>query len=517
MRTGLERGLHDRQSTTSRLLLVHPFDECSKVIARTAAEMGFAVRQVMSYEEALYALRHEGRYAVLVVGSSISTIGRLDVDGGLTTEMISQLSVGSSPSQIIVVTYRDIDMNTCCDLVQSGVGGFVDGRSGRLDGRLLQDRLADARTRYERDCRASSELHLTGPGDDNMLVWQSPVMADLLTRAQRAAQVSDVPILIFGESGTGKQLLAEYIHRLDPKRGGKRFLSVNCSAITGTLAESTIFGHIKGAYTGATGSRKGIFRTADGGTVLLDEIGEMDLSLQPKLLRVLQEGRVMPLGADDEAECDVRVIAATNRHLASLVEQGAFRLDLYQRLNVITLEIPPLRERREDIPALVNFFLKKYSSYYAKPIVKVDPQVHEALANSTLQGNVRELENTIRQALAFKTSGDCLAIGDIPATVSAAGSVPDVSRSTVIADLANAACKLIGDGSFTLPELVDTCEELVLRNTLASSTTTSAQLAKTLGLSRRTLYNKIQKYDLAEVSRESYSSPNTDDNCPRRN
>jgi transcriptional regulator with PAS, ATPase and Fis domain len=323
----------------------------------------------------------------------------------------------------------------------------------------------------------------------------------VLAKAARAAQVSDVPVLVYGESGTGKQLVAELIHQLDPKRSSKRFLSVNCAAISGTLAESALFGHIRGAFTGATESRRGHFRAADGGTILLDEIGETDLTLQPKLLRVLQEGVVMPLGSDDEIAIDVRVIASTNRQLAALVEEKRFRLDLFQRLNVIELEIPPLRERPEDIPVLVRFFLKKYAQYYERPIESVDDQVYEFLANCTMRGNVRELENAVRRMLAFKRSGSVLSLADVPPSLLARSGRTAHDEARDLTELADVACRLIDKQVMTLPQLVRTCEMTVLRNSLENLNTTSTDLAKRLGLSRRTLYNKLHKYELDAPSR----------------
>jgi DNA-binding NtrC family response regulator len=496
-------------AAVNRLLLIHP-DAVARVrLAALAEQMGLTVDQACSVSNALETVDGSGPFGVIVLTTAIGGNDRVAATDDDIVDAVRVLSRRTGRAEIIVLTEHSLSMDTCCDLVQLGVSGFVDGRHGHVDHDLLSERLSQAKQRFEQAQAGTAELHAIGPAERNSLVWQSPAMADVLSRAARAAQVSDVPVLIYGESGTGKQLLAELIHRLDPKRSKNRFLSVNCSAISGTLAESTLFGHVKGAFTGATGSRKGIFLAADGGTVLLDEIGEMDLALQPKLLRVLQAGVVMPLGSDVEIEKDVRIIGATNKRLAALVEEGKFRLDLYQRLNVITLEIPPLRERPEDIPALVQFFLKKYGSYYERPITSVDPRVYEFLASCTLQGNVRELENTVRQILAFKSSGTELVLGDIPPSILARtrkNRAPD--RHYAISEFVEAACRLVDCGKMTLPQLVSTCERLVLRNSLEKSTSTSADLAKQLGMSRRTLYNKIQKYRLFEPgSLDSQRSP----------
>jgi transcriptional regulator with PAS, ATPase and Fis domain len=323
-------------------------------------------------------------------------------------------------------------------------------------------------------------------------------MGDVLRRAVRAARISDVPVLITGESGTGKQLLAETIHRLDVKRSGRRLISVNCGAIAGSLADSALFGHVRGAFTGATENRLGHFRSADGGTVLLDEIGDLDPQLQPKLLRVLQEGLVLPVGADEEQSVDVRVIAATNRPLEALVEHGTFRLDLYQRLNVVRIDIPPLHQRPEDIPLLVRFFLRRYGDYCSIPITDVAPEVYDFLSHQRFKGNVRELENIIRRVLAFKADGDRVTLADLAAIGAdrsnqrSAGSDDGV----FVSDVVEQACAMMENGGSTFTELIDECERRLLARAIERSHQTHSDLARELGLSRRTLYNKRKKYHL---------------------
>ncbi|MCB9851385.1 MAG: sigma-54-dependent Fis family transcriptional regulator [Phycisphaerales bacterium] len=483
------------QAAADRLLLIHADDARRAGLTRTLEACGHAVVFAADAAEAVRNLRANGPFATVLLGTS--SVRATTAWREACTWTVGELAKHCGLAQIVLLAEDNLDAQLSCDVLRSGVFGFVDARNGHCDNETLERQLRAARERYLRLRTGVDSLHSFGPGERNSMVGQSPIMADLLERAARAARVSDVPVLIYGESGTGKQLLAELIHQLDPKRGGKRFLSVNCSAISGTLAESTLFGHVRGAYTGATTARKGIFRAAEGGTVLLDEIGDMDTALQPKLLRVLQEGVVMPLGADVEVPSDVRVLAATNRRLAALVEQDLFRLDLYQRLDVIRLEIPPLRERREDIPALVQFFVKKYADYYDGEIDTVDASVIEFFNGAALAGNVRELENTVRQMLAFKTSGSRLDISDVPANLLANDSRKPTNRS-VLTELADVACQLVDHGTMTLPELVSECEKLVLHKSMMRSNLNSSDLAKRLGLSRRTLYNKIRKYRLGE-------------------
>jgi len=510
----------DRHTDADRLLIVCQNDLLRTTLAahgaRTSSNVSSNVWSVSTLDKAIVKLRDNGgAVTILLVADAVAGSHRTACGDLLAS--LSALSQVAPESEVIVIADRELDMETCCEAVRRGVVGIVDARDGALDESALHRRINEARRRADESRARSAEFHFARSLPCDTLVWQSSAMASVLSRAARAGQVSDLPVLIHGESGTGKQLLAELIHQLDPKRCNKRFLAVNCSAITGTLAESALFGHVRGAFTGATEARKGHFRAADGGTLLLDEIGEMDVSLQPKLLRVLQDGKVLPLGSDDEVDVDVRVIAATNRRLGALVEEGKFRLDLYQRLNVITLEIPPLRERPEDVPALVQFFVKKYADYYKQPIEGIEPEVLEHLTRCTLRGNVRELENTVRQMLAFKTSGNRLAVSDVPKAIrEPQHSAPDMESGDSVAALqamADAACRLVDSGALSLPELIRSCEKMVLRSRLQSAYTTSAELADQLGLSRRTLYNKLQKYALPMPSQTGASALPANQEC----
>jgi transcriptional regulator with PAS, ATPase and Fis domain len=504
-RQGERRDLYAGHAAVNRLLLIHPDDALVARASSLAERAGMTVVHARDPRAAQRILSSTGAFSIILLGGAHGVGGEGDLSTTAPADTVRQLQPLAGQAHFIVIADGHLSMETCCDVVRLGIAGIVDARDGVLDEEALTHRIQQARKHYGEAASASDDIHSLKAVCGDSFVWQSKAMADVLAKAARAAQVSDVPVLIFGESGTGKQLLAELIHQLDPKRSHKRFLSVNCSAISGTLAESALFGHVKGAFTGAVGSRKGLFRAADGGTVLLDEIGEMDAVLQPKLLRVLQEGVVMPLGSDDETDIDVRVVAATNRQLAACVEEGQFRLDLYQRLNVIALEIPPLRERPEDIPILVRFFLKRYADYYERPIEAVEPAVYEHLAQSMLAGNVRELENLIRQMLAFKSSGSVLTMDDVRPSIMPATGPADRDQSFVLSDMVKAACRLVEAGEMTLPELVSACEKHVLRSSLERSQATSSELARHLGLSRRTLYNKIRKYHLPAPGRTGTS------------
>ncbi|MET0754086.1 MAG: sigma-54 dependent transcriptional regulator [Pyrinomonadaceae bacterium] len=236
-------------------------------------------------------------------------------------------------------------------------------------------------------------------GSVRNIIGHSDKMQAVYQMIETVAEVQST-VLIQGESGTGKELVARAIHDLSP-RAEKPFISINCGAFTDTLLESELFGYIKGSFTGANANRKGLFEAAHKGTIFLDEIGEMSPAMQVKLLRVLQERRVRPVGAHDELPVDARVIAATNRDLKSMTDDGSFREDLFYRISVIPISLPPLRERREDIPDLVAHFVKKFCDQTGRE-VSISPKTMEILENYTWHGNVRELEHTIERAVALE-------------------------------------------------------------------------------------------------------------------
>jgi DNA-binding NtrC family response regulator len=293
-----------------------------------------------------------------------------------------------------------------------------------------------------------------------------------------------------GESGTGKELLARAIHGAG-KRRDKLFVGENCGAISETLLESELFGHTKGAFTGADEDRKGLFEVANGGTLFLDEIGDMSESMQRKLLRVLEEGEIRPIGSKDTITVDVRVIAASNRDLKSLVQKGVFRADLYYRLNVITLELPPLRERAADIPLLLEEFTaevcreegitRRFSESAAK-----------ALEQYTWPGNVRELRNVVRRVL-ITSPRRIVARKEVAEYLRSRGPVSH-SGKCIERDGAQVVLRIPARESFN--EIIDECEKAVLEHALEECAWNKSRVTKVLKIPRQSLYNKIAKYDL---------------------
>jgi two-component system response regulator AtoC len=308
------------------------------------------------------------------------------------------------------------------------------------------------------------------------IVGRSPALTRVLDAATRIAS-KDVTVLIHGETGTGKELVASLLHASSP-RAKQPLVVFNSAAIPGELAEAQLFGHARGAFTGAVSSHEGFFVQANGGTLFLDEIGELPLGLQAKLLRVLQEREVQPLGSTQVRKIDVRVIAATHRDLAAEVKAGRFREDLYYRLNVVELRVPALRERKGDIPLLAREFARKYSERFGlRHVVQLTPELIEQLETQAWPGNVRQLENTIARCIALATTN-----------------IVGVEALNAPTDGAPRAEEPAGGPSFR--EQVEAFERNLIRQAIQTSGGNQSETARRLQLNRATLYDKLKKYNL---------------------
>lgn len=310
------------------------------------------------------------------------------------------------------------------------------------------------------------------------IVSTSHAMEEVLSMAGRVA-ASSATVLLRGESGTGKELIAKAIHFHSP-RANAPLIKVNCAALPETLLESELFGHEKGAFTGATTRRIGRFEAADRGTLFLDEIGELTPGMQVKLLRVLQEREFERLGGNETIKVDVRVIAATNRDIEKAMKEGVFREDLYYRLNVVSVVIPPLRERKEDVPALLDFFIKKYNAENKKNITGISAETRDLLMRYGYPGNVRELENIIERAVVLSKKG-IITTADLPIHVRTSASEEELSAETL-------------QGS--LNETLETIERSILLEALKASGGVQTRAAEKLGISERVLRYKLKKYKL---------------------
>ena len=372
---------------TGDILLVDDDPDLLKLISLRLTSAGYRVRTADSGETALAAL------AIARPAAVITDLRMPGIDGLALFEAIHR----QHPTLPVIILTAHGTIPDAVSATQRGVFGFL---TKPFDSQELLQKVATA-VRLTGD--APEPVRQAGGEWRSGIITRSPRMEDLLRQARLVAD-SDASVLIFGESGTGKELLARAIHRAS-RRGGRPFVAVNCGAIPEPLLESELFGHARGAFSGAVQAHKGLFLAADGGTIFLDEIGDMPLALQVKLLRVLQEGEVRPVGATQPAPVDVRVVSATHRDLDAQRAAGEFREDLFYRLNVVSLKLPALAERREDIPLLATHFLRKLAERYKKPVPSLAPEAMAVLIAAPWPGNVRQLLNLLEQALALTTTG----------------------------------------------------------------------------------------------------------------
>ena len=376
----------DAMKTAALVLVVDDDPDMLRLLTLRLNAAGYRISTATSAEAALTQLQIERPQLVL---SDVQLPGR---DG---LALFDEVRLLHPSLPVILLTAH----GTIPDAVQATERGVFTYLTKPFDSKALLDKISQA-------------LELSAPGDSpasaGNSVWQSGIisrsnhMAEALAEARMVAQ-TDASVLIRGESGTGKELLAQSIHQASA-RANKPFVAVNCGAIPEALLESELFGHMKGAFTDAVANHKGLFQAADGGTLLLDEIGDMPSALQVKLLRVLQERVVRPLGSSQSIPVDVRIISATHHDLDAAMAEGLFRADLFYRLNVVTLTLPPLAERREDIPLLANHFLLKLAQKYSKRLSGFAPEALKALTTAAWPGNVRQLHNVVEQVCALSTT-----------------------------------------------------------------------------------------------------------------
>lgn len=374
-------------------------------------------------------------------------------------------------------------------LLDNGDQGFEDDLRSQLGQILAQEQRRDE----ARDKARAAMLRLGVAG-------QSEAMVEIFKTVLRIGGLSQLPVLLTGETGTGKEMLARALHQLDPKRATAPMVAVNCAAIAAGVAESELFGHRRGAFTGAEQDRKGLFRAADHGVLFLDEVNELDPGLQAKLLRVLQDGRLTSVGDEREIAVDVRIVAATNRDLPELVREGRFRADLYHRLNVLTLKIPPLRERPDDVAPLVEHFIRKHQANAGAAASGASEEFLEALRRHELPGNVRQLENIVRWVLSNREGGGPLSLRDLPADV-LAGLAPPAELGTP-ASPPPAGERRFFEGLLDLYEsnlarAVEHCERLLLEAALERVKGNQTKAAQMVGITPRSVYNKLRKFRAA--------------------
>ena len=447
-----------------RVLIVDDERSMREMLAILLKKEGLDVRSAGSRAEAADAL---ARSAVDLV---LTDVKLPDGDG---LEILRHVKAGSPETAVVVMTaYGTTEMAVAARKL--GAEAYIlkpfDVDELRI---VVRDALANRRLREEvvRLKREVGQVY----GLDRV-IGVSQVMASLFEMVRAIAPTSST-VLVTGESGTGKELVARAIHGLSGRAEGP-FVSINCGALPDTLLESELFGHVKGAFTDARQGKKGLFEAASGGTLFLDEVGETSPPMQVKLLRALQERRIRPVGGTDEIDVDVRVIAATNAPLETLVEQKRFREDLYYRLQVIPIRTPPLRERREDIPLLAQHFLERFAREMGKRVAKISEEAMRQLQGFAWPGNVRQLENVIERAVALETTEAILP-----------ERLPDAMRQPARSE----SLPAIGDG-FSLDAYLLSVEARLLAEALGRSQGDRSEAARLLGVSPRSLRYLLQKH-----------------------
>ncbi len=385
----------------ARILIVDDDEVSCRLFAEVLEGDGHEVDQAGSGEEALDRLRRES-YDLLLVDVRMPEMSGLDVTRAMRQEQ---------PSLPVIVMTAFGSIETAVEAIHEGAYDYV-SKPMNLD--ELKKIIFRALRQRELDARPPKKVKQGEDLEQKTVIGRSPAMVEVFKMVARAAPTKST-VLILGESGTGKEVIARSIHQ-HSSRAQRAFVAVDCGALTETLLESELFGHARGAFTGAVGDKKGVFQSATSGTCFLDEIGDISLNMQSKLLRVLQEEEIRPVGGKDWIKVDVRVLAATNKDLDELVKRGAFREDLYYRLKVITIHLPPLRQRTEDIDALVQIFIRRYSLAAGKPITDISEEAIERLRSYSWPGNIRQLENAIEQAVVL-SKDSVLSLEDLPQEV----------------------------------------------------------------------------------------------------
>ncbi len=483
-----------------RVLIAEDDRTLRTVLGKALAGQGLDVAQTDDGRSALDLLRKD-RYDVAIVDIKMPSMGGLD--------LLKEVRTLADPPHVIVITAQ----NTMANAIDAMKSGAYEYLCKPFDIDLFEElvlRAVKDRSSVARPVQTIVDGDESRP-DTKTLYGRSPAMQRVFKAIGRAA-ASDYPVLVTGESGTGKELVARILHR-ESERATGPFVAVNVAAIPGDLLEADLFGHTRGAFTGAHRSKPGKFLAAQGGTLFLDEVGEMPASLQAKLLRVLQEREFYPLGADRPVRVDVRVIAATNRNLAEQVRSGHFRGDLFYRLNVLTLELPPLRERTEDIPALAGWLLERHANSGSIPERSLSAEAVEWLGQYTWPGNVRELENTLVRAATF-AQGPVIRVPDLVGPTGKLNlrrtGAQEESFETMLVNRLRPVVRNFPEPDknerFDLHNLVvGTAERVILELVMQRTGGNQVRAAALLGLNRNTLRRKLDEHeiDINEVRRRS--------------
>jgi two-component system NtrC family response regulator len=448
---------------STRLLLVEDEPNMARTLAKNLERAGYDVEHAPHGEAALLRLADDTFDVVL-------TDLKMPVMDGMAL-LRAMHERGIRTAAIVLTGFGTIE--TAVEAMKLGAADYLIKDARPQEILLTVERVL----RVEALRRENAELRrmIFQQGGFGQLIGESPSM-QAVYRVIDAVSQNRSTVLISGESGTGKELVARTLHLRSPM-ADRPFVAVNCAGLSETLLDSQLFGHRRGAFTGAVADHDGVFRAAAGGTLLLDEVAEVPIGLQAKFLRAIQEREVTPLGSSRPVPIDVRLVAATNRDLAAEVADGRFRSDLYYRLNVVHIELPPLRARPDDIPRLVEHFLARFSQEYGVAPKRITDEALASLCGHHWPGNIRELQNAIERAFALSTA-DTVTLADLPATVTGSAAAAEPTSH---------------DGA--VPTLAD-AERAAIARALAESQGNKNHAARLLGIDRQRLYRKIEKYGL---------------------
>jgi two-component system NtrC family response regulator len=459
----------------SRILVVDDDSSLRRVMKMQLEEVGYQVSLAHDGDEAWTILK-EVEPQLVITDLRMPTTG---------LELLGRISKESLQTTVIVITAFGT-IESAVEAMKMGAYDYVT-KPIDFDALVLVVHRAMERQNLIEEVRTLRSALDRRYGFES-IAGSSKALLRVLDQAARVAQ-RDATVLILGETGTGKELVARAIHH-NSRRSHHPFIPINCGAIPADLVESELFGYSRGAFTGALTSKSGRIESADGGTLFLDEVGELPLNTQVKLLRVLQQGEIAKLGENAPVKVDVRIIAATHRDLSAMVEDGAFREDLYYRLAVIPLKIPPLRERREDIPGLIEALLHRIRERHTLPEIRLSPNVQQRLISYSWPGNVRQLENILERLLVL-SSGDLITIDDLPEEL--------ISPSATSAAL----WPNLPEEGLSLEEI----ERELISRALDKFQGNQTQAARYLDISRRTLIYRMEKHGLAAGDAEASETP----------
>jgi len=455
----------DSDIKKSQVLVVDDEREHAQVMCEALTRLGHKCDASYNLPDALGRLERKD-YDVVV--TDLVMEGRRD---GL--EVLRRAREGDPPPPVILVTAHG-DIPTAVQAMNEGAFSFIEKPLDLEHFRAQVNRAAEQAALLKQNQVLQQQI--ADQASFEGIVGGAPAMQKVVRTARQVA-ASDIPILIMGESGTGKELIARAIHN-NSRRRKQRLVALNCAGLSESILEDELFGHVRGAFTGAQNDREGRFEHADEGTLFLDEVGDMPAAMQAKLLRVLENGEVVRLGSNEPIQVDVRLISATNQKLDELVAERRFREDLYFRINGMAISLPPLRERREDIPLLIHYFTQQAAEKYQKEIEGIAPEAQQVLMSYAWPGNVRQLRNVVERMVVL-SPGASLGVETLPPEIRpASGEAPRGMHD------------LVGIS-------IEQAERELIRNTLKLTSGNREQAAGILGIGERTLYRKIKEYGLS--------------------